>query len=317
MPAQAEAVIPDRAGGAPAVASGEQVEIRAGDHRVVVVGVGGGLRSYTVDDRDVLDGYGDDEPATAGRGQVLIPWPSRLQDGAYEFGGRRHQLPLTEPEAGNAIHGLARWVAWTVGDREADRVVMEHTLYPQPGYPYALALRIEYSLSDAGLRVTTTATNVGREACPYGSGMLPYLTVGTEKVDSVVLRAPGRTILQVDERGIPVSAERVESTEYDFLSARPIGTTKIDNTFTDLERGDDGLARVELRHPDGVTKASLWLDESYPYLTLFTGDTQPSVDRRSLAVEPITCPPNAFRSGESIVVLEPGESTTSAWGIDP
>ena len=317
MAAQAEAVLPGRAGGVTAAPSGEQVEIRAGDHRVVVVQVGGGLRSYTVGEREVLDGYGEEEMAAAGRGQVLIPWPSRLQDGAYEFGGRRHQLPLTEPEAGNAIHGLVRWAAWSTAVREADRAVMEHTLYPQPGYPFSLALGIEYSLSDAGLRVTTTATNVGREACPYGSGAHPYLTVGTPTVDAVVLHAPGRTILQVDERGIPVSAERVEGTEYDFLHPRPIGTTKIDNTFTDLERGNDGLARIELRHPDGETKVSLWLDESYPYLTLFTGDTQPSVARRSLAVEPITCPPNAFRGRESIVVLEPGESTTSAWGIEP
>jgi aldose 1-epimerase len=300
-----------------ALPSGEQIEIRAGAHRVVVAEVGAGLRSYTVGDREVVDGYGEDEMATAGRGQVLIPWPSRLQDGAYEFGGRRHQLSLTEPEAGNAIHGLVRWVAWSVGDRGADRVVMEHTLHPQPGYPFSLALGIEYSLSDAGLRVTTTATNVGREACPYGSGAHPYLTVGTATVDAVVLRAPGRTILQADERGIPVSAERVESTEYDFLRPRAIGATKIDNTFTDLERGDDGLARVELRHPDGEPAVSLWLDAGYRYLTLFTGDTQPSVDRRSLAVEPITCPPNAFRSGESIVVLEPGDSTTSVWGIEP
>ena len=300
-----------------ALPSGEQIEIRAGDHHVVVVEVGGGLRSYTVGDREVLDGYGEQEPATAGRGQVLIPWPSRLRDGAYEFGGRRHQLPLTEPEAGNAIHGLVRWDAWSGAARETDRVVMEHTLHPQPGYPFSLALSVEYALSDAGLRVTTTATNIGGDACPYGSGQHPYLTVGTETVDKVMLRAPGRTILEVDERGIPVSAERVESTEYDFLSAKPIGATEIDNTFTDLERGDDGLARVELRHPDGETTVSLWLDESYPYLTLFTGDTQPSVDRRSLAVEPITCPPNAFQNGESVLVLEPGESTTSTWGIQP
>jgi len=317
MAAPAEAMAPERPRGAIAAPSGEQIEIRAGDQRVVVVEVGGGLRSYTIGAREVLDGYGEDEMAAAGRGQVLIPWPSRLQDGAYEFAGRPHQLPLTEPEAGNAIHGLVRWVEWSAAVREADRVVMEYTLHPQPGYPFSLALGIEYLLSDAGLRVTTTATNVGREACPYGSGAHPYLRVGTPTVDAVVLRAPGRTMLQVDERGIPVSAERVEDTEYDFLRAKPIGATKIDNTFTDLERGDDGLARVELRHPEASTKVTLWLDESYPYLTLFTGDTQPSVDRRSLAVEPITCPPNAFRSGESVIVLGPGKSTTSTWGIEP
>ena len=66
-------------------------------------------------------------------GQVLIPWPNRIEDGAYEFDGRRHQLPLDELEARNAIHGLVRWAGWRVGEREQSRVVMEHVLHPQPG----------------------------------------------------------------------------------------------------------------------------------------------------------------------------------------
>ena len=96
-----------------------------------------------------------------------------------------------------------------------------------------------------------------------------------------------------------MSTAPVEGTEYDFRQPRAIGETKLDNAFTDLERGDDGLARVEVRHPDNGTELTLWLDESYPYLQLFTGDSQPSVNRRSLAVEPMTCPPNAFRTGEA------------------
>jgi aldose 1-epimerase len=300
-----------------ALPSGEQIEIRAGNQCAVVVEVGAGLRSYTAGERELIDGYGEQEMAIAGRGQVLMPWPNRLEGGAYEFAGRWHHLPLSEPDAGNAIHGLVRWVAWSAGAQEADRVVMEHTLHPQPGYPFSLALGIEYSLSDAGLRVKSTATNIGAEACPYGSGAHPYLTLGTETVDTVLLRAPGRTVIHADARGIPSSAERVEGTEYDFLRPRPIGATKLDNGFTDLERGDDGLARVELRDPEGATELTLWLDESYPYVELFTGDSQPSVNRRSLAVEPMTCPPNAFRAGESLLVLEPGESTTAVWGIEP
>ena len=296
--------------------SGEQIEIRAGDQRVVVVEVGAGLRSYTAGDRALLDGYGEEEMANAGRGQVLIPWPNRIQDGAYEFAGRWHHLPLNEPEAGNAIHGLVRWAAWSVGERDAARVVMEHTLHPQPGYPFSLALSIEYSLSDAGLRVTSSATNMGREACPYGSGAHPYLTLGAETVDELLLRAPGRTMLSTDDRGIPVGATPVDGSDYDFRQPRAIGATKLDDAYTDLERGDDGLARVELRHPDDGTALSLWLDESFLYFQLFTGDPLPSVNRRSIAVEPMTCPPNAFRTGESLLVIEPGESATATWGID-
>ena len=295
--------------------SGQQIEIHAGDHRVVVAEVGAGLRSFTVGGRDVVDGYAVDEMAGAGRGQVLIPWPNRIADGAYEFRGTPHQLPLNEVPAQNAIHGLVRWAAWGPAERDADRVVLEHTLHPQPGYPFSLVLRIEYALAREGLRVTTTATNVGIDPCPYGSGMHPYLTLGTETVDTVLLRAPGRTMLQTDDRGIPAGRASVEGTEYDFREPRPIGATELDHAFTDLERGDDGLARVELRDPQDERTLALWVDESYSYLQLFTGDPIPQVDRRSLAVEPMTCAPNAFRTGEGLLVLDPGEATTSTWGI--
>jgi aldose 1-epimerase len=297
--------------------SGEQIELRAGDQRAVVVEVGAGLRSYTVGSRDPLDGYAADEMASVGRGQVLIPWPNRIQDGAYEFAGTRHQLPLDEPAARNAIHGLVRWAAWSTAEQEADRVVLEWTLHPQPGYPFSLALGIEYALSDEGLRVTTSATNVGPEACPYGSGQHPYLTLGTEKVDTLYLRAPGRTVLHVDDRGIPVTASPVEGTQYDYRKPKQIGATKLDHAFTDLERDDDGLARVELRDPESGDALTVWLGESYRYVQVFTGDPLPEVDRRSLAVEPMTCAPNAFRTGDGLLVLEPGESATATWGIQP
>ena len=113
--------------------------------------------------------------ATAGRGQVLAPWPNRLQDGTYEFEGRRHQLPLSEPEHANAIHGLVRWAAWQARELEPHRVVLGHVLHPRPGYPFALELRVAYELSEAGLAVRMTATNVGVGTCPYGSGAHPYV----------------------------------------------------------------------------------------------------------------------------------------------
>ena len=177
--------------------SGEQVELRLGDQRAVVVEVGGGLREYERGGRALLDEYALDEMCTSGRGQVLIPWPNRLQHGSYEFDGTRHQLALTEPENGNAIHGLVRWAAWRVGEQKPHRVVMEHVLHPKPGYPFSLALSVEYLLSPDGLAVRTTATNVGASACPYGSGAHPYLTLGTPVVDPVVLRVPARTVLHV------------------------------------------------------------------------------------------------------------------------
>jgi len=304
------------AGGPDMIApSGEQIEIVAEDQQAVVVEVGGGLRSYSAGGRELVDGYGAHQMSSSGRGQALIPWPNRLQDGSYEFDGRRHQLPLNEPERRNAIHGLVRWAAWTASTRERHRVVMEHMLYPQPGYPFLLRISIEYALSRSGLLVQTTATNLGRRTCPYGSGAHPYLTLGTATIDGLILQVPGRTVLRSDERGLPIRREAVEGAEYDFRQSKRIGSLKLDHAFTDLERDADGLARVELRDSDRETKVSLWVDQSYPYLMLFSGDPLPDVQRRSLAVEPMTCPPNAFRTGDALIRLEPGASFTGTWGI--
>ncbi len=282
----------------------------------MIVEVGGGLRTYSAAGREVLDGYRADEMSTSGRGQVLIPWPNRIQDGSYEFDGERHQLPIDDPAEQDAIHGLVRWAAWTVAEREPHRVVMQHLIHPQPGYPFSLAVSIEYLLSGDGLRVATTATNVGARSCPYGCGAHPYLSGGTQPVDTVVLQVPARTVIWSDERGIPAGSKSVEGTEYDFRRPRPIAATKLDNAFTDLERDGDGLAHVVLSDRERDGGLALWVGATYPYLMLFTGDTLPDGGRRSLAVEPMTCPPNAFRTGEALIRLEPGRSFTSTWGID-
>jgi aldose 1-epimerase len=303
-----------------AVAGTEQhgrIEIARGTQRVGVVALGGGLRSYEVDGRPLLDGFPAGERPTSGRGQVLVPWPNRIENGSYEFDGKRMQLPLTEPENGNAIHGLVRRATWSVAELVADRVALTYVLEPQPGYPFALALAIEYLLDDAGLRVTTSARNVGPDQCPYGCGQHPYLTLGTTTVDSLRLEVPAQTVVFSNERGLPEGSAPVEGTEYDFRAGRTIGATVLDNAYTELERDDAGRANVLLDDQEAGNGLTLWVDESYPYLMVFTGDPLPDVARRSVAVEPMTCPPNAFRTGDSLMRLEPGESTSSTWGIEP
>jgi aldose 1-epimerase len=297
--------------------SGKQITIAAGDQQAVIVEVGGGLRSYCAGGRELVDGYGADAMSSSGRGQVLMPWPNRLQDGTYEFDGRRHQLPLNEPERRNAIHGLVRWATWNAAEQEPHRAVMRYVLHPQPGYPFTLGLSIEYALSESGLRVRTTATNLGADACPFGAGAHPYLTLGTPVIDDLMLRVPARTVLRSDERDLPIGSEAVAGTAYDFRQKRRIGAIELDHAFTDLERDRDGVARMELRDPNRGDQVWLWVDRSYPYLMLFTGDTIADVDRRrrGLAVEPMTCPPNAFRTGDGVVRLQPGAAFTGTWGI--
>ena len=294
--------------------SGEQVELTHGVHRAVVVEVGAGLREYTVDGGPVVDGYPAAEMCSGGRGQTLIPWPNRIAGGAYEFDGEAQQLPLTEPSAGNAIHGLTRWATWTVVDRTGPSATLRHVLHPQPGYPFTLDCRLEYALSDAGLRVRTAVTNTGDRPAPYGTGAHPYLTVGTETVDEITLTVPGDRYLPTDDNGIPTGTADVEGSPFDYRAGRLIGAAKVDHCFTDLARDADGVATVTLAA--GERRVRLWLDASYHYLQVFTGDTLvPARRRRGLAVEPMTCPPDAFRSRTGLHVLEPGRGVETTWGI--
>ena len=293
--------------------SGAQYRITAGHHEATVVEVGGGLRTYSVAGADVVDGYAESERCSGGRGQLLLPWPNRLRDGRYRFGGADHQVALSEPERHNAIHGLVRWMNWTAAVQEPDRVVMELVLHPQPGYPFTLGLSVDYSLGDDGLTVAITASNLGGEPCPYGGGAHPYLTVGTDLVDDVVFHAPGATRLDADDRGIPVGSAPVEGTSYDFRAPRRLGNVVLDTAYTELE-GDE----VTLADPAGERRARLWMDRSYRWLMVFTGDTLgPERRRRGLAVEPMTCAPNAFVTGDGLRVLEPEESWTTTWGLSP
>jgi aldose 1-epimerase len=249
--------------------SGEQFEIAHGDRRAVIVEVGGGIREY-----GPLDGYGVDETAQSGRGAVLVPWPNRIEGGAYEWEGQRLQLALTEPGEGNAIHGLARWASWRAVEHEESRVVVEHVVHPQPGYPFSVRAHVEYALDDSGLTVTTRAENVGDRACPFGAGHHPYIAAPSGRVDDML------------------------------LEGKPIGDRKLDDTIA-----IEGPWRLQ------VGDVTVWADEHWKYVQLFTGDGRPDVARRAIAVEPMTCPPNAFRSGTDVIRLEPGETFEGRWGI--
>jgi aldose 1-epimerase len=299
--------------------SGRQFELRFGTQRAVVVEVGGGLREYTVDGQPVIDGYALDAMADGGRGHPLLPWPNRLADGRYEFGRRTLQLPIDEVDKQNAIHGLVRWANWSLVEQSVSRVRLGLVAHPRPGYPFTLQLEIGYALSNAGMTVRIEARNLGREALPFGAGQHPYFTVGTPLVDQTILSVPARSRLELDsEQRLPTGRDLpVENSDYDFRAPRVVGSLVLDDCFTDLSRDADGRARIRLRNPPTGQALAVWLDEHYKYAMVFSGDTlAPERRRQSLAIEPMTCPPNAFRSGIDLTVVAPGAAIELEWGIE-
>jgi aldose 1-epimerase len=297
--------------------SGQQFVLTFGDQRAIVTEVGAGLRKYAVAGRDVVDGFAKDEMCSIARGQLLLPWPNRIDDGRYEFAGTAHQTALTEPDRHNALHGLVRWLNWTAVDQTSDRVLMSLNLHPQPGYPFTLHFDAEYRLAAQGLTLRTTATNIGAKAAPYGAGHHPYLTVGT-RIDEARLKLPALMRLETNDRLIPTGRLLPnKGTDYDFLELRPIGPLRMDTAFANLIPDSDGLIRVHLQAAGGDPRVTLWMEAVYRFLMVFTADAIPDTARRrrGIAIEPMTCAPNAFRSGDGLIVLQPGASWSGSWGI--
>jgi aldose 1-epimerase len=301
--------------------SGRQLAIGHGSTRAVVTEVGGSVRELTVGDESIIWPYPIDAISSGGRGQVLCPWPNRVEDGAYEFDGVSCQAALDEPEHHNAIHGLVRWLRWSVVEESTDSVRLGCVLAPQPGYRWRMNLDLTFTVTAGELRVTAAIVNQSSRRAPLGLGFHPYLDAGPGGADRCSLRIPALQHLVSDERGLPRQTEDVAGTSYDFREAAPLLGVQLDDCYTGLT-GDvslpgvpDGAWAVELTTGNGRRRA-LWAGGGFGYVMCYTGDTLAPPDRRrAVAVEPMTCPPNALRTGQSLIVLPPGGRWAGDFGI--
>ena len=227
--------------------TGAQYELRAGDSERRRDRGRGGLRSWRVEARSCSTPSPPTSPTTPIAGKVLAPWPNRIRDGRYAFAGIEYRMPITEPSARQRAARARRCrVNWRPLRRTADQVTLGYVLHPQPGYPFTLALEVEYPLTADGITVTLRATNVGAATAPFGAGLHPYLTLGGERIDDAVLELPADARCR-STTGCCRTAPPVRRRHASTTSARaPVGTLELDTCFGDLERDADGLARVRL-----------------------------------------------------------------------
>jgi aldose 1-epimerase len=294
--------------------TGREYVICAGAHTATISEVGARLHAYTYDGVDVVCTYPGDALPPKGAGSVLMPWPNRLRGGRYHFDGEEFQLPLTEPTAGNAIHGLARWVRWDSIAHESDSVTMRHDLVPQTGWPFEVAVEIHYAVHpDDGLAVTARAVNNGARRAPFGAGFHPYLSTRGATLEATTVRLPAASRLVVDDAQVPVGLQPVDGTQYDLRSPKKLEALRMDDGFTDLST-TDGRGWAEVIGAGGG--ARLWFDEAYRYLQAFTVD-ELTPGTPAVAIEPMTCAPDAFNSGDGLIILEPGAQWSGTWGITP
>ncbi|MHA7276356.1 aldose 1-epimerase family protein [Arthrobacter sp. Hz1] len=295
--------------------SGRQLSLRRGEYTAVVVSVGASLRELRFGGRDLIRAYSADEIRPNYRGALLIPWPNRVVDGTYAFDGVAHQLGLSEPERGHALHGLLAWEDWETVEQSESSVRLRATVVPQEGYPFRLTVQATYTLDDGGLTTSVTALNTGPDAAPYGVAPHPYLVASDDHVDDWTLALPAATVLEVTpDRLIPTVLTPVRGT-FDFRSPRQIDSAFLDHAFTDVQYDGDE-ATVSVTGADG-RGAAVSFGRDLPWVQVHTGDlpANPAGSRRGLAVEPMTCPPDAFNSGTDLVALPPGAEHTASWRI--
>lgn len=295
-----------------------------GLHEASVTQIGATLRTYTIDGRPLISGFAAEQVRPAYRGAVLMPWPNRVRDGRYSFGGTDRQLALTEPQRLTAMHGLVCWQRWEPAMEGSSRVSCETTLFPQQGWDWTLTCRMTYALDDDGLRVTAWVRNESDTAAPFGYSLHPYLTCGEASVDELELSLPAARTLGVDPERLLPEADTIAASLRDVdaatdLRAGPaLAGRSLDTAYTDLRADPDGRWRAVLSHPPSGARTVLWAPATdLPWVQVFTGDALPEPARRrtGVALEPMTCGPDALATGEDLITLNPGQEWSTTWGL--
>jgi Galactose mutarotase and related enzymes len=283
--------------------SGVTIVLAAGDYRAEIVSVGAGIASLTHRGRHLVIPHPPEEMPLAHLGKVLLPWPNRIADGSYEYGGRTFTPAINDRAGNTAIHGLLAWQNWQIVEQTPGRVTLSAFLAPTYGYPFMLSAEVSYWLDETvGLSARIFSRNIGDVTAPYGAGIHPYLTCDRQPVDECELRLPTRNVFDVSRETM------LTDPRLDFLMPRPVGGTQIDHTFKAPE--GQSAYQVEMTHPQ--TGLSVRLQTRAPWLQIYSGE---KLERKRMAVEPMSCPPNAFNSGIDLVHLNPGDGHSLCFDI--
>jgi aldose 1-epimerase len=297
-------------------ATGAQYAIASAAYTAVITELGATIRQLRFHGRDLTVGFTAEEEVPDYRGALVAPWPNRIADGRYSYEGQELRVPINEPKRDAALHGLVCDQPWALVSRQPSEVRLQHRIRPSPGYPFALLLDVTYSLDADGFHTEVSATNIGDFTAPYGVCPHPYLAAAGSALNSWRLELPADNFLEVTpDRLLPLRRQWVDDGPFDFRQARELGDVQIDHAFTGLVRDSKGIATVRLTDVGGTGVGIRW-DKACSWVQIHTADhPDPARHRLGLAVEPMTCPPDAFNSGEDVVHLRPGGTHVANWTI--
>ena len=331
--------------------NGELIDLAAGDYAARIATAGATLVHLRKAGSDLVVPFDAEASLPAAwQGKTLVPWPNRIAGARYTYRGTDYLVPCNEPETGAALHGLVGWADFRVVDTgagaadptgddtpvnpadpagpagpasPASAVTLELTLPGSYAYPWSLRIGVRFALdARTGLTVAATTTSLGAGAssalgavgapgadgrlapAPYGVSFHPYLTRSVP-LDECILQVPAARVLDVDERLAPAAERDVTGTDWDWRAGRLVRRIATDNAYTGLPQGP-----WEIRLTGGEAGRTVVMSAQAPWVQVYTAEY---LGRRGVAVEPMTCPPDAFNSGRDLVELETGRSHSFAY----
>ncbi len=258
---------------------------------------------------NVIEGFSSIEDAKQNltpffKSAKLSPYVCRIKDGKYKFGEGTFELKKYASN-GNAMHGLLYDRTFSIANQwqnESEAAVVLEYLYDnqQEGFLFYYKCSVEYKLSVNNiLSVSTTITNLDNKLMPITDGWHPYFTLG-DSINDYLVEFQSKTMLEFDDKLIPTGKQIPYET---FGSLTLLGNTFFDNCFALDFTECQPLCVV--RNPLKNIQVEFYPEKSYPYLQIYTPDS-----RKSIAIENLSAPPDAFNNGIDLKILQPGEEAT-------
>lgn len=247
------------------------------------------------------------------KGSKLSPYPNRIKEGKYQYENEEYAFDIDFEEEMNSIHGILYKKVFDVistdsGDDFSSILLRCDYDGKTNGFPFRYRLEQEVVFSEGNqLTVTTTIENKDIRSIPMADGWHPYIKTGA-RVDELSIQFPSTGQVMVDSRGIPTE-EAVAYT--DFNEPNPIGSNDFDDCFMLPEDQEEHVTTI-VDHSKGLT-IDIWQqggEKAYNYLQVYTPE-----GRESIAIEPMTCIPNAFNNEVGLISLAPQEKITLKYGM--
>ncbi len=285
----------------------------------IIARIGAALVSWTANDVELVEPGHLDAVGPYCEGIVMAPWPNRLEDGKWSYQGKTLEFPINIQNQQNANHGLLIDFPYDLVEQTDSSVTLGALIHARMAYPFNVYTTVKYELSASGMTVTHTAENQSEEAAPYAVGGHPYFQIAGIPTADLILRSDAATVLDVNERQIPIGTSATAGTRFDMREGVRIGDNFYDHGFTDLPRDEKGLAHTYLTAPDG-RGFDIWQDAEFKHVVIFTPDFywDESIDakRHAVAIEPQTSGANSFKTGEDLKWLNKGEKFAATWGVN-